>query len=112
MGHPLALVGLSDGGAHVGTVCDASCATFALTHWADIDLRDRGTVVGQRADLNVIDPEKLALHRPRMAADLPAGGRRLVQHATGYRATTVAGEVIVESDRMTDARPGRLVRMG
>ena len=136
MGHRLALVGLSDGGAHVGTVCDASYATFALTHWARdraegkiplerlvqqlchdtaryIGLRDRGTVVvGQRADLNVIDLEKLALHRPRMAADLPAGGKRLVQDATGYRATTVAGEVIVESDRMTDARPGRLVRMG
>ncbi len=136
MGHRLALVGLSDGGAHVGTVCDASYATFALTHWARdraegkiplerlvqqlchdtaryIGLRDRGTVVvGQRADLNVIDLEKLALHRPRMAADLPAGGKRLVQDATGYRATTVAGEVIVEGDRMTDARPGRLVRMG
>lgn len=136
LGHRLALVGLSDGGAHVGTVCDASYATFALTHWARdraegkiplerlvqqlshdtaryIGLRDRGTVaVGQRADLNVIDLEKLALHRPRMAADLPAGGRRLVQDATGYRATTVAGEVIVEGDRMTDARPGRLVRMG
>ncbi len=136
MGHRLALVGLSDGGAHVGTVCDASYATFALTHWARdraegkiplerlvqqlchdtaryIGLRDRGTVVvGQRADLNVIDLERLALHRPRMAADLPAGGKRLVQDATGYRATTVAGEVIVEGDRMTDARPGRLVRMG
>jgi N-acyl-D-aspartate/D-glutamate deacylase len=136
LGHPLSLVGLSDGGAHVGTVCDASYATFALMHWARdraegripveelvkklahdtarfIGLRDRGTVeVGQRADLNVIDLAKLALHRPHMAADLPAGGKRLVQDATGYRATLVAGEVIVEDDRMTDARPGRLVRMG
>ncbi len=136
LGHPLSLVGLSDGGAHVGTVCDASYATFALMHWARdraegriaiealvkklahdtarfIGLRDRGTVeVGQRADLNVIDLAKLALHRPHMAADLPAGGKRLVQDATGYRATLVAGELIVESDRMTDARPGRLVRMG
>ncbi len=134
--HPLALVGLSDGGAHVGTVCDASYATFALMHWARdraegripverlvrmlsrdtarfIGLRDRGEVaVGQRADLNVIDHARLALHRPRMAQDLPAGGRRLVQDATGYRATVVAGQVIVEGDRMTDARPGALVRMG
>jgi N-acyl-D-aspartate/D-glutamate deacylase len=134
--HPLALVGLSDGGAHVGTVCDASYATFALMHWARdradgriplealvkklahdtarfIGLRDRGTVaVGQRADLNVIDLAKLALHRPRMTADLPAGGKRLVQDATGYRATLVAGEVIVEGDRMTAARPGALVRVG
>lgn len=136
LGHPLSLVGLSDGGAHVGTVCDASYATFALMHWARdraegripveelvkklahdtarfIGLRDRGTVeVGQRADLNVIDMAKLALHRPHMAQDLPAGGKRLVQDATGYRATLVAGEVIVEDDRMTDARPGKLVRMG
>jgi N-acyl-D-aspartate/D-glutamate deacylase len=136
LGHPLSLVGLSDGGAHVGTVCDASYATFALMHWARdraegriaiealvkklahdtarfIGLRDRGTVeVGQRADINVIDMAKLALHRPHMAADLPAGGKRLVQDATGYRATLVAGEVIVSDDRMTDARPGKLVRMG
>ena len=136
LGHPLSLVGLSDGGAHVGTVCDSSYATFALTHWARdraegriaieelvkkmahdtarfIGLRDRGTVeVGQRADLNVIDLEKLSLHRPRMAADLPAGGKRLVQDATGYRATLVAGQVIVENDQMTAARPGTLVRMG
>jgi N-acyl-D-aspartate/D-glutamate deacylase len=136
LGHPLSLVGLSDGGAHVGTVCDASYATFALMHWARdradgriplealvkklahdtarfIGLRDRGTVaVGQRADLNVIDLANLALHRPRMTADLPAGGKRLVQDATGYRATLVAGQVIVDHDRMTDARPGALVRMG
>jgi N-acyl-D-aspartate/D-glutamate deacylase len=136
LSHPLSLVGLSDGGAHVGTVCDASYATFALTHWTRdraegripiealvkklahdtarfIGLRDRGTVeVGQRADLNVIDLATLALHRPRMAADLPAGGRRLVQDATGYRATLVAGEVIVDHDQMTAARPGKLVRMG
>ena len=136
LGHPLSLVGLSDGGAHVGTVCDSSYATFALTHWARdraegriaieelvkklahdtarfIGLRDRGTVeVGQRADLNVIDLAHLALHRPRMTADLPAGGKRLVQDATGYRATLVAGQVIVENDQMTAARPGTLVRMG
>jgi len=127
---------LSDGGAHVGTVCDASYATFALMHWGRdraegripvealvkklahdtarfIGLRDRGTVaVGLRADLNVIDHAKLTLHRPHMVQDLPAGGKRLTQDATGYVATVVAGQVIVENDVMTDARPGTLVRMG
>lgn len=136
LSHPLSLVGLSDGGAHVGTVCDASYATFALMHWARdraegripvealvkklahdtaafIGLRDRGTVaVGLRADLNVIDHARLTLHRPHMVQDLPAGGKRLTQDATGYVATVVAGQVIVENDAMTDARPGTLVRMG
>ncbi len=134
--HPSALIGLSDGGAHVGTVCDASYATFALMHWVRdrandrlspelvvqklardtarfIGLADRGTLeVGMRADLNVIDPARLALHRPRMARDLPAGGRRLVQDASGYVATFVAGTQIVDRDTLTDARPGHLVRMG
>jgi N-acyl-D-aspartate/D-glutamate deacylase len=136
LGHPLALVGLSDGGAHVGTVCDASYATFALMHWTRdraegrlsierlvqmlacdtaryIGLRDRGTVeVGMRADLNVIDHGRLALHRPRMAADLPAGGRRLLQEASGYRATIVNGVTVLEHDALTHARPGAFVRMG
>ena len=133
--HPLALVGLGDGGAHVGTVCDASMPTFLLTHWARdrarglplervvqmqahdtarfIGLTDRGTIEpGMRADLNVVDLERLALLRPVMQRDLPAGGRRLVQRAEGYLATLVAGEVIVERGALTGARPGRLVRMG
>jgi N-acyl-D-aspartate/D-glutamate deacylase len=133
--HPRALVGLGDGGAHVGTVCDASMPTFLLTHWARdrargiplervvqmqahdtarfIGLTDRGTIeVGMRADLNVVDLAHLALLRPVMQRDLPAGGRRLVQRAEGYRATLVAGEVIVEGGAFTGARPGRLVRMG
>ncbi|MEO8549928.1 MAG: amidohydrolase family protein, partial [Kofleriaceae bacterium] len=133
--HPRALVGLSDGGAHVGTVCDASMPTFLLTHWARdrargiplervvqmqtrdtarfIGLRDRGTIeVGMRADLNVVELSRLALHRPVMQRDLPAGGRRLVQSADGYLATLVAGVPIAEHGVLTGACPGQLVRMG
>lgn len=133
--HPQALPGLSDGGAHVGTICDASFPTFLLSHWVRdrpqeripvervvqmltgdgarfIGLRDRGAIaVGLRADLNVIDMERLALARPRMIEDLPAGGRRLLQDATGYRATLVAGEVIAAEGALTGARPGRLARV-
>ena len=136
LGHPLALMGLSDGGAHVGTVCDASQCTFALTHWGRdrgvgrmpletlvkkfsqdnarfVGLVDRGVLApGMKADVNVIDLPLLALHRPRMTQDLPGGGKRLTQDATGYRATLVAGDVIVDNDRMTDRRPGALVRAG
>ncbi len=133
--HPQALPGLSDGGAHVGTICDASFPTFLLSHWVRdrpqgripvervvqmltgdgarfVGLRDRGAIaVGLRADLNVIDMERLALARPRMIEDLPAGGRRLLQDATGYRATLVAGEVIAAGGALTGARPGRLARV-
>lgn len=136
LGHPLALAALSDGGAHVGTVCDASMPTFVLTHWARdrtegrmtlehavnlltarnaayLGLRDRGTIeVGKRADLNVIDHQKLALGRPHLVPDLPAGGKRFLQSATGYRATLVAGKVTLENDRLTGERPGRVVRGG
>jgi N-acyl-D-aspartate/D-glutamate deacylase len=74
--------------------------------------RDRGVLkVGLRADLNVIDLERLAVKRPRMVRDLPAGGQRLLQDASGYRATVVRGEVVVENDRLTSARPGRLARI-
>ena len=134
--HPLALPGLSDGGAHVGTICDASFSTFLLTHWARdratgriplertiqflaadtakfLGFTDRGRVErGLRADLNIIDHAALRLHRPRLVRDLPAGGQRLLQDATGYRATLVAGEVITENGKLTGARPGRLVRSG
>ncbi len=134
--HPLALAGLSDGGAHVGTVCDASFPTFFLTHWtrdrkegklplervvkmlsgdtaAYVGLADRGEIaVGRRADLNVIDMENLRLARPRMVHDLPGGGRRLLQDAIGYRATIVHGRVVVENGVVTAERPGRLVRVG
>ncbi len=134
--HPLALPGLSDGGAHVGTICDASFSTFLLTHWARdratgrlpverivqflshdtaafLGLHDRGRLeVGLRADLNVIDHTALSLSRPRLVRDLPAGGQRLLQDAAGYRATFVAGEAITEHGRLTGARPGHLVRGG
>jgi N-acyl-D-aspartate/D-glutamate deacylase len=134
LAHPLALPGLGDGGAHVGTVCDASMPTFLLSHWARdranglplervvqmhahdtarfIGLTDRGTIeVGMRADLNIVDLQRLSLPRPVMQRDLPAGGRRLVQGATGYIATLVGGELIAEHGALTGARPGRLVRM-
>jgi N-acyl-D-aspartate/D-glutamate deacylase len=134
--HPLALPGLSDGGAHVGTICDASFPTYLLSHWGrararglipletlvkmqthdtarHVGMRDRGTVeVGAKADLNVIDLARLRLRPPHMVADLPAGGRRLMQRADGYRATLVSGQVVARDGELTGARPGRLVRMG
>ncbi|MBM4357013.1 MAG: amidohydrolase family protein [Deltaproteobacteria bacterium] len=136
MTHPLALPGLSDSGAHVGTICDASFPTFLLAYWARdretgriplervvqmitsdtaryLGLADRGRLeVGLRADVNVIDHERLRLHPPRMVADLPAGGKRLIQAVDGYRMTLVRGEPILEDGRLTGRRPGRLVRLG
>ena len=134
--HPRALSGLSDAGAHVGTVCDASFSTFMLSHWVAqsgplamplehavemmtrrnaryLGLNDRGVIeVGQRADLNAIDPAQLGLPLPAMVRDLPAGGKRLLQGATGYVSTWVAGEQVQAKGHITEARPGRLVRMG
>jgi N-acyl-D-amino-acid deacylase len=128
------VLGLGDGGAHYGMICDASFPTFLLAHWARdrasgrltvahaireltsvparvAGLADRGRIaVGFKADLNVIDHAALKVHRPVIAHDLPAGGRRLDQAADGYVATIVAGEVIAENGVPTDARPGRLVR--
>ncbi len=137
LGHPRALAGLSDAGAHVGTVCDASFSTFMLTHWtrpaanrlplplqevvqmlssrnADyIGLADRGRIaVGQRADLNLIDAARLAVGCARIVRDLPAGGRRLLQRGQGYLATWVAGQAVQLAGEVTPARPGRLVRLG
>ncbi|MEM9201961.1 MAG: amidohydrolase family protein [Actinomycetota bacterium] len=133
--HPTAVSGLADGGAHCGFICDASVPTTMISHWtrdrhrgeklplewvvkkqtadtaALFGLRDRGTIeIGKRADLNVIDYERLALQTPELVHDLPAGGRRLVQRATGYVATIVAGEVTRRDGEDTGARPGRLVR--
>jgi N-acyl-D-aspartate/D-glutamate deacylase len=132
--HPLALSGLSDGGAHVGTVCDASFPTFMLAHWARdrergqlpvervvqmltsanaafMGFHDRGVIApGKRADLNVIDFAGLGFTRPKLVADLPAGGKRLMQHSQGYRYTLVAGEVIAQDGALTGGRPGKLVR--
>ncbi|WBQ13238.1 amidohydrolase family protein [Hyphomonadaceae bacterium BL14] len=135
--HRLAIPGLSDGGAHVGTVCDASFPTYLLSYWtrdrtrgpridmaravqmltgdvADyLGLADRGRIkTGLKADLNIIDPKRLRVHAPYLVQDLPAGGQRLLQKAEGYRATIVSGEVVVRDDEVTQARPGRLVRSG
>jgi len=133
--HPQAALGLSDGGAHCGVICDASTPTYVLTHWvrdrargeriplewavkkqtqetaALYGLRDRGVLApGKKADVNVIDFENLRLRAPRMAFDLPAHGRRLVQRADGYSATLVSGEVAFEEGEPTGALPGKLVR--
>jgi N-acyl-D-amino-acid deacylase len=133
--HPASVVGLSDGGAHCGLICDASMPTTLLTHWVRdrtrgerIELEqavrlqtsrtaevygfvDRGTLrPGLRADVNLIDLDGLTVHEPEMVFDLPAGGRRLVQHVDGYEATICAGEVTFVGGEPTGARPGRLVR--
>ena len=133
--HPAGVAGLSDGGAHCGMICDASMPTFLLTHWARdrargerlslpyvvkkqtadtaalYGLDDRGVIeVGKKADLNVIDFERLTLRAPRMAHDLPAGGRRLLQEADGYVATVLSGAITRRRGVDTGARPGRLVR--
>jgi N-acyl-D-aspartate/D-glutamate deacylase len=127
--------GLSDGGAHVGTICDGSFPTSMLAHWtrdrtrgaklsleqavalqtsktaAAVGLTDRGAIrVGLRADLNVIDHAGLTLFGPEVAYDLPAGGRRLLQRAKGYRHTFVAGVETYRDGAETGALPGRLVR--
>jgi N-acyl-D-aspartate/D-glutamate deacylase len=134
MTHADTLSGLGDGGAHVGTICDASFPTYALTHWgrdrargrfelpwlikrqtsetaAAVGLHDRGLVqVGMKADLNVIDFARLRLHRPYIVHDLPANGRRLMQRADGYVATIVSGAVTYRDGEPTGALPGQLVR--
>jgi len=132
--HPLTVPGLSDGGAHVGTICDGSFPTSLLQHWVRdrqgarldlayavrqqardtaraVGLTDRGVLApGMRADLNVIDLDRLTLHLPEVRHDLPAGGRRLVQQAEGYRHTVVAGQETYRDGEATDALPGRLIR--
>ena len=133
--HPGTRMGLSDAGAHCGAICDGGTPTFMLTHWvrdrtrggklplelvvhrqtqqtaARYGLADRGHIApGKRADINIIDFEKLNFTMPYMAYDLPAQGRRLVQQAIGYDATFVAGTQIVDSDQFTGALPGNLVR--
>ncbi len=133
--HPNAALGLSDGGAHCGVICDASIPTFMLSHWArDRDrgerlplelvvskmtretarlygLGDRGVIApGFRADLNLVDLDALHLKLPELVFDLPGGARRLIQRADGYEATVVAGEVTFHKGEDTGARPGALVR--
>ena len=135
MEDPNTVIGLGDGGAHVGMISDASFPTFLMTHWSrecgrgdgfdlswlikrqtsdtarTVGLLDRGVVApGMKADLNVIDVAKLALPAPRMTFDLPAGGKRLLQKAEGYRATVLSGIVTYRDGEATGALPGRLVR--
>jgi len=135
MTHKDCVPGLSDGGAHVGTICDGSFPTTLLTYWTRdrtrgpllplahiirlqaretaraVGLYDRGVLKpGYRADLNVIDYDNLRLHAPQIAYDLPAGGKRLLQRASGYAATVVAGQVTYRDGEATEALPGRLLR--
>jgi N-acyl-D-aspartate/D-glutamate deacylase len=136
LAHPRALAGLSDAGAHVGTICDASFTTFMLSHWVRdraegrlplqtavemltsrnaryLGLNDRGEIaVGRRADLNLIDPERLGVGAAQLVRDLPAGGRRFLQKGVGYLGTWVAGQWVQRDGVITAARPGRLVRAG
>ncbi|MFP6792490.1 MAG: amidohydrolase family protein [Pseudomonadales bacterium] len=133
--HPNVLFGLSDGGAHCGVIADAGMPTFILTHWGRDRTRgdkmslefivksltsstahaygmfDRGLLTkGMIADINVIDFDRLRLHRPEAVFDLPAGGRRLVQRAEGYEITIKSGEVIFNNGQHSGALPGKLVR--
>ena len=133
--HPNTILGISDGGAHCGMICDASAPTYLLAHFvrdrsrgprlklehavrmqaretAELyGLRDRGLIKpGLRADLNLIDLERLALPAPQMVYDLPAAGPRLIQRATGYHATLLRGQVTFEEGETTGALPGKLVR--
>jgi N-acyl-D-amino-acid deacylase len=135
LSHPATVLGLGDGGAHCGVLCDASLPTFMLTHWVRDRQRgptlplehvvhlqtrrtaalygfdDRGTVTpGALADLNVIDLDGLRLEPPEMVYDLPAGGKRLIQRARGYEATVKSGVVVRRHDEATGERPGRLLR--
>lgn len=132
---PNTLYGLSDGGAHVGAICDVSLPTFMVTHWcrdrtrgprlelADtirrqtsvtaraVGLNDRGVIApGYLADINVMDFDRLSLGKPYMRYDLPTGARRLMQDARGYVATVKAGQVIYRDGEATGVLPGRLVR--
>ena len=137
LSHPGAVVGASDGGAHCRVICDASVPTFMLTHWArdrergqtfDLEwvvakqtrgtaqlygLGDRGLLApGYKADVNLIDFDRLEAGTPRIQYDLPAGAPRLMQKASGYVRTIVSGQTVRMGDEATDARPGRLIRGG
>lgn len=133
--HPRTMMSLADGGAHCGYICDVSMPTYMLTHWARdrsrgptlplelmvqrqtrdtariYGLEDRGLLrPGYLADINIIDFDRLRIPPPHVTFDLPAGGRRLVQTAEGYRATLKAGETIMENGERTGALPGKLMR--
>lgn len=133
--HPHTRMGLSDAGAHCGAICDGGMPTFMLTHWARdrrrgpllplehvvhrqtqqtatfYGLHDRGVIAaGYRADINIIDFDRLGFEAPQMAFDLPANGRRLIQRGRGYEATFVQGRQTIDSDEFTGDLPGRLIR--
>lgn len=135
MEHPFCRLGLADGGAHCGVICDVSLPTFMLTHWArdrtrgrrlsieravQIQTRDTATAYGlldrgllrpgYKADLNLIDFERLTLHAPEIAYDMPGGGRRFIQRASGYIATICSGVVVFDRGQPTEAMPGKLIR--
>lgn len=137
LGHPNTLIGLGDGGAHVGIMCDATDMAHTLTHWTRdrtrgpkhrvedmvrrltaanaeaIGLKDRGRIApGLKADINVVDYDRLQLGLPQVHYDLPAGGKRLLQQATGFEATIVAGVPVWRDGEATGALPGRLLRSG
>jgi N-acyl-D-amino-acid deacylase len=132
---PVTTLGLSDGGAHCGLICDASMPSYMLSHWVRdrsrgekmpvetairlqtsdtaklYGLGDRGVLApGMKADVNVIDLDALRLHAPQMVFDLPAGGRRLIQRAEGYKFTILSGEVTFQDGVPTEAMPGKLIR--
>jgi N-acyl-D-aspartate/D-glutamate deacylase len=132
---PNSVPGLSDGGAHCGIICDASFPTYLLTHWTrdrsrgeklsipfviavqsrktalSVGLADRGLIApGYKADVNVIDYDRLHLHPPKVHYDLPVGGRRLLQQVDGYDATIVSGVVTQRGGVATGVKPGRLIR--
>ena len=134
LSHPHCIPGLGDGGAHYGAICDASYSTYLLKQYVQkangyrfdlaeavhmlshkaacaVGLNRRGLLhAGAKADINVIDMDRLELHLPEIVRDLPAGGQRLHQRATGYDATIVSGEIIRRFDQSTGARPGQLIR--
>jgi N-acyl-D-aspartate/D-glutamate deacylase len=132
---PRSVPGLSDGGAHCGIICDATFPTYLLTHWTrdrkrgeklsipfvvaaqsrktalSVGLSDRGLIAkGYKADVNVIDYDRLHLHPPKVHYDLPVGGRRLLQQVDGYDATIVSGVVTRREGHATGKRPGKLIR--
>jgi N-acyl-D-aspartate/D-glutamate deacylase len=133
--HPNTIPGLGDAGAHLGLICDGSFPTYMLSHWGRdrrrgerlplewlikrhtrdpaewVGLRDRGVLApGMKADVNLIDFERLGPCEPEVAHDLPTGARRLVQRARGYRMTLVSGQVVMQDGEHSGALPGRLVR--
>jgi N-acyl-D-aspartate/D-glutamate deacylase len=135
MSDSVSLQGLGDGGAHCGIICDASMTTYLLSHWVGkrtrgpvlsletavhrltgdpagfYGLSDRGVLApGRRADINLIDLDRLGLHYPDRVEDLPGGAARLIQRSDGYVETMVRGQTVVAEGELTDARPGGLVR--